>query len=197
MPGVASTIVPWRHGSLVMKRWKGCGCCRSPNNRAKRCWSLGLLIGLPATTALVCLVAHARERDAGYPDISPELASFATVQMTDAGAPDVATGSNQVPATLDRGTQAFDASAQPEDAGQADRPAAPPAPVDAESSAIELSTSTAPSPPATGALPASRVSTESPPVLYGSRQDSAPARMPYAGLGLDLGVSGVLPAILV
>jgi len=164
-----------------MKRRKGY-CCGSPNDRAKHCWFRGFSIGLLATMVLVCLVAQAQERDAGRPDNSPELAVVATVPLADGGTSDVAIGSNQAPATVARGTEAIDASVPPVDSGQADLSDVP-----------DGSPSPTPSPIVTGTISSSGISAESPQVLYGTAKDSARARLPYAGLGLDLGVSGVLP----
>ena len=154
---------------------------------------MGFSLALPATTAFVCLVAHAQEGDAGRPDVSLEWASLAAVQLTDGGSPDVATGSNQVPATSERGTQAFDASAQPEDTSQADLSVAPPAKLDVQAASLEQRAPVVASPAVTGSIPTSRNSAGSPPVLYESAKDSSPARMLYTGLGLDFGISGVLP----
>jgi len=181
-----------------MKNRKGHGCDGSPRDRVRRHWLFGGSIGLVAATAFVCLLAHAQERDTSRPDSSPELAGpdntlLTDRQLTDGAAPDAAIDANQAAAILDQRKQAFDASGPPEDTGQVDLAIAPPGTVTGLAGSAEQSTSPVPNPGETSTVPASATSIESPMVLHAEAQERASRRLPYAGLGLDLGVSGVLP----
>jgi hypothetical protein len=175
-----------------MRRSKEWTSGRSPNQPTRQWRLFAVSIASPTATALLCLVANAQGIEARLPPAPAQPVSDGAAPVLDGGAPDEASDVSQVATIQVTGSPAVDASPGPDETGQAALDAGTPATIDAQAAHVDDVALGAPGPSATSPLP-SRTSHDSPTVLHEKALGQRPARMPYAGLGIDFGVSGVLP----
>jgi hypothetical protein len=161
-----------------MGRPADCSWATRTDARPQRHWTLALFVVLPTATALACVVAQAQELSLARPDSFNSVVSADTLldagQVTDGASLDVSADAIQPPA--EQGPSPRDGGAQPETDRQTDSAVVAAAAVDVR---VPLS-------PQRGA---GVVSAE----VHAQAQAPAVARTPLAGVGLDFGVSGVLP----